>query len=283
MNLHIAFSGGRTSAYMTKFLLDQCGVRDVFNDVKVVFANTGQEHEETLNFVNRCDIEFGFNTIWVEAEIISPIKGVGTSFRVVDFNTASRDGRPFEDVIRKFGIPNRTWQFCSRELKANAVRSYLRSVGWKKRDYFSAIGIRHDEIHRISSNCERDRLIYPLAEWRKVDKPYINYWWSQQSFDLKLKEHQGNCKWCWKKSKRKLLTLAIESPEIFEFPARMEREYANHGNPNRKERAVFFQNYTSTLELLEESRSLDFTPFIDKYHEELDAPNGCSESCEGFE
>lgn len=278
MKLHIAFSGGKTSGYMTKLLLDK--VAFLYEDVKVVFANTGQENEATLDFVHRCDKEFGFNVVWVEANVLSDVKGVGTSFKIVDYHTASRDGKPFEDVIRKFGIPNRTWQICSRELKANTVRAYLRSLGWRKKDYVSAIGIRHDEIHRISANCERDRLIYPLAEWFKVDKMFINTWWATQTFNLTLKEHQGNCKWCWKKSKRKLLTLANETPEIFEFPARMELMYAKAGNPNRKERAVFFQNYTSTIELLEEARRGDFNPFVDKHYDE---PNGCSESCEVFQ
>ena len=277
MRLHIAFSGGKTSGYMTKLLLDK--VAFLYEDVKVVFANTGQENEETLEFVHRCDREFGFNVVWVEANVLSDVKGIGTSFKIVDYNTASRDGKPFEDVIRKFGIPNRTWQICSRELKANTVKAYLRSLGWKKKDYVSAIGIRHDEIHRISANCEKDRLIYPLAEWLKVDKLFINTWWATQSFNLNLKEHQGNCKWCWKKSKRKLMTLANETPDIFEFPARMELMYAKAGNPNRKERAVFFQNYMSTAELMEESRK-PFDPFIDKFYDE---PNGCSESCEVFQ
>lgn len=279
MNLHIAFSGGRTSAYMTKWLLDH--TKMYFDKVVVVFANTGQEWENTLKFVKQCDDNFGFNTIWVEAEI-HPQKGIGTSHKIVNYHTASRNGEPFEAMIAKYGIPNRTWQICSRELKANAVRSYLRSIGWKKRDYISAIGIRYDEIHRISANCERDNLIYPLAEIHPVDKLFINTWWATQKFNLQLKEHQGNCKWCWKKSKRKLLTIATETPDVFDFPARMESLYSKAGNPNRKERAVFFQNYTSTIELLEQAKN-PFDPFVDQFHKDLDAPNGCDESCEVFQ
>ena len=50
--LVISFSGGRTSAYMTHLLLQQ---RDLWKDVIVLFANTGQEDERTLDFVNNCD------------------------------------------------------------------------------------------------------------------------------------------------------------------------------------------------------------------------------------
>jgi len=215
MNLHIAFSGGRTSAYMTKILLDRW--KDKYNKIVVVFANTGQENEETLKFVRDCDDNFGFNTVWVEAEV-NQEKGKGTKHTIVNFETASRDGRPFEDIIKKYGIPNQTWQICSRELKEVTVRSYLKSLGWKRKDYVSAIGIRADEVHRVSSNMVKQRTIYPLVEDYPCSKPYIINWWRKQDFDLNLREHQGNCKWCWKKSKRKLLTLAVETPEIFDFP-----------------------------------------------------------------
>lgn len=59
--LVISFSGGRTSAYMTKMLLDSLD-RSIY-DIAVVFANTGKEREETLDFVHECDIRFGFDTI----------------------------------------------------------------------------------------------------------------------------------------------------------------------------------------------------------------------------
>ena len=113
MNLHIAFSGGRTSAYMTKILLERDSHK--YNNVVTVFSNTGQENEETLEFVKNCDDKFGFNTVWVEAEV-NPSKGKGTTHRIVNFDTASRDGRPFEDVIRKYGIPNQTWQILFQDL-----------------------------------------------------------------------------------------------------------------------------------------------------------------------
>jgi len=65
-NLLISFSGGRTSAMMTKYLLEN--YKDKYNMI-VVFANTGKERKETLDFVNMCDKEFGFNCVWVEADI----------------------------------------------------------------------------------------------------------------------------------------------------------------------------------------------------------------------
>ena len=50
--LFVSFSGGRTSAYMCWWLLNNKA--DVY-DFIFIFANTGLEHENTLKFVNQCD------------------------------------------------------------------------------------------------------------------------------------------------------------------------------------------------------------------------------------
>lgn len=287
INLLIAFSGGRTSAYMTKWLTEN--KQNNFDNIEIVFANTGQEYEETLEFVNRCDKEFNLGVVWVEASV-SVKHGKGTGFKIVDFVTASRNGEPYENVIKKFGIPNQSHPICTRELKLRPIQSYLKSKGWKKKDYVTALGIRCDEAHRISSRCEEDRIIYPLIEYHPMDKPTINWWWKQQDFDLNLPEHKGNCSWCWKKSKRKLLTLAKEDQGIFEFPNRMEQYYGRVGAEFRKENAsdrnnrVFFRGNQSTIELLYEATQ-PFTAFTDKnydYNAYMDDPNGCTESCEIF-
>lgn len=288
-NLSISFSGGRTSAYMTWWLLNF--KRDDYNEIVITFANTGQEHEKTLEFINRCDKEFGFNTVWLEA-VVSPEKGIGTTHKIVDFETASRNGEPYEQVIKKYGIPNQTWQICNRELKLAVMRSYLRSIGWKKGTYQTAIGIRADEMDRVSSQMAKEKIIYPLVEMNKCTKEIVNNWWSKQNFNLEIPEHLGNCTWCWKKSKRKLLTLAVDHPEVFEFPMRMESLYSTIGaefenGTNQHERRVFFRNHTSANDLLEEAKK----PFVkfeetifnaDIFDFEMDSAGSCNEGCEVF-
>ena len=78
--LLISFSGGRTSAFMAWWLLNN--KQDKYEMI-LVFANTGKEREETLEFVHKCDVEFGFNTVWIEAKVQE--KGIGTSFNVVNY------------------------------------------------------------------------------------------------------------------------------------------------------------------------------------------------------
>lgn len=93
--LVVSFSGGKTSAYMTYLLLRQ---HKNLRPLTVIFANTGQEHEATLDFVHRCDMELQFRTVWVEAAV-SQAKGEGTTFTQVTYETASRHGEPYEAVI----------------------------------------------------------------------------------------------------------------------------------------------------------------------------------------
>lgn len=282
MDLVISFSGGETSAYMAKWLMDNKAHE--YNRVFCVFANTGQENEATLEFVNKCDKEFGLDVHWIEA-FVRHTKRRGTISQPVDFESASRNGEPFEHVIRKYGIPNQAYPHCTRELKLQPIKHFLKVHGIY--DYHMAIGIRADEIDRMQHDAKEKGLIYPLVKLG-ITKPHVNLFWSQQSFRLKLKGYQGNCKWCWKKSMRKHLTLLNESPDIYDFPERMERLYGLSGHNVDGNKRVFFRNNMSTSELRELAKQ-PFTPADDDsvvYPEpdlfgfNLDVAGGCSESCE---
>lgn len=279
--LFISFSGGRTSAYMTWRILSE--MYDSYDEIIVLFANTGQEHEETLKFIRKCDEVFGFKTIWVEA-VVNPMRGCGTTHRVVDYHSASRDGRPFEDVISKYGIPNKNFPHCTRELKQNPMYSYLRSLGWEAGSFDVAVGIRADEIDRISKSAKEKGIIYPLIKWN-IRKQDIISWWVKQEFNLYLPEHLGNCTFCWKKSLRKHMTLAIENPSVFYFPARMEQNYADAGPGDFDRPRKFFRKNLSTDDILKLAVETEFEPFVDENHvfdPVLDLSNGCEDSCEVF-
>jgi len=225
--LLVSFSGGETSAYMLWWVLENWTNE---YDVKVVFANTGQENEETLLFVQKCSEHFNVEVVWVEA-VVNPENKKGTTHRIVDFGSASRNGEPFEAVIAKYGIPNPATPHCNRELKLNAINSYLKAIGWK--DHFTAIGIRADECDRMNAKMKERRLVYPLITDKPMTKPKINAWWDLQPFRLNLKGYQGNCKTCWKKSDPKLYTLIIEDRSQFDFFEQMEKKYGNFIPPSR--------------------------------------------------
>lgn len=273
--LFISFSGGRTSARMTKLLLDN----PTHGEIIVGFANTGQEDERTLEFVDRCDRELGFNTVWIEAKI-NRRHGDGTTFEIVDFVTAARNGEPFEAVIQKYGIPNPNFRHCTRELKLNPMTAYLRSIGWGPGSYDTAVGIRADEIDRMSINARANRIIYPLIKWG-IRKSDILSWWAGQSFDLELPEHYGNCVTCWKKSDRKLLTLAAENPNLFNFTAAMEAKYPDAGPGDFDRPRHFFRKNRSALDIVALAQS-PFEPYRPEMELqfEMDLGSGCEESCE---
>lgn len=224
---------------MTRFLLTRW--RDRWDEVVVGFANTGEENEETLEFVNECDKAFGFNVVWLEA-VTHPGERASCTHRVVDFTTASRHGEPFEAVIRKYGLPGPGGRMhCNRELKLNAMLSYLDSIGWTPGSYDRAIGIRADEKERCSSTAKDSRIVYPLVHWLPVTKPHVNEFWMKQPFRLRLTGYQGNCKWCWKKSLRKHMTLLSENPEKYDFPERMDAMYGKVGHEFDEGKAVYEQ------------------------------------------
>lgn len=279
--LLISFSGGRTSGYMTKRLLDERGPDD---EIAVVFANTGQEHDETLKFVDRCNRAWNAGVVWVEA-VVHPGERKASTARVVDYETADRTGSPFEAVIAKYGLPNKKWNHCNRELKLNPIHDYAQeTLGWERGSYETAIGIRLDEADRQNVNAEKERLIYPLIRWG-VRKPEVLAWWAKQPFDLYLPAHLGNCVWCWKKSLRKQLTLTSQHPEFLDFPARMEARYAFAGkqeDPKDLQPRRFFRGNWTTLDLRARA-ALPFEPFRDGNHVRdpaLDDTDGCDEACD---
>lgn len=279
--LLVSFSGGRTSAYMCWWLLNNKS--EDYNFV-FVFANTGQEHEKTLDFVNECDKRFGLNLVWLEA-FVEKEKGEGTKHKIVTYETAARKGEPFRDVIMKYGLPNSDWPHCNRELKISPINSYMRSIGLPTKTA-RAIGIRSDEIDRMDIRAVREgRIIYPLIKWQPITKEEIRHWWAQQNFDLDIPEHLGNCVTCWKKSDRKLMTIAKEEPSRFDFFRSMEK-YGDITPRTDGEFRVFFRGFNTVDDIFEMAES-DFKPFKDNMPElqlrlldPLDFTNGCEESCE---
>lgn len=279
--LFVSFSGGETSGYMTYQILNHW--RREWDEIVVVFANTGQENEATLTFVDRCDREFGFNTVWVEADVKHG-KREATGHKVVSWATANQNGEPFEEVIKKYGIPNAKFPHCTRELKLNPMRSYIHSIGWEPGTYDTAIGIRADEAQRRSKAQFEERLKYPLMDTFPTTKADINRWWAAQPFRLELLSYQGNCKWCWKKSIRKLLAIMDDDPSNFDFPEEMEALYGTVGPEFKKTvepgyKRVFFRGNRSTKDLKAIHRSVNFVG----HQPDLlldEEPGGCAESCE---
>ena len=248
-NLFVSFSGGRTSAYMAWWLKKNYSGEMVF-----VFANTGKEREETLNFIDKCDKVFKLNLTWVEYNPL-PTYGKANWFKIVDYKTASRNGEPFRMFIQKERIPNMAYPNCSGRLKSLPMHNFIKhGIGWKK--YKTAIGIRYDEKRRINwEAAKKNNYYYPLATDHRVDESFIRHWWDNMSFDLELKDYEGNCDFCWKKSDRKLVTLIRDGKVNIDWWIEQE---ANSDY-------TFFRNGKSALDLIEMAKDERIKSVDDKH------------------
>lgn len=221
-NVQISFSGGRTSGFMLNQIAEANG--GIPDRCQVVFANTGREMPQTLDFVQEVSDRWGIPIAWVEFDREGK---AGERFRLVSHNSAARNGEPFKDLIRqKKYLPNQQARFCTGDLKIKPSRDYLRSLGWES--WMSALGIRADEPGRINREPQRERWQrwYPLAD-AGVSKHDVAAFWRKQPFDLQLvnikgKTPLGNCDGCFLKSEANLAALARDYPERHQWWQDME-------------------------------------------------------------
>lgn len=223
----ISFSGGRTSGYMLwRVLQSNSGLP---TDGIVCFANTGKEDEATLKFVKDCEENWKVPIIWLEYQ------NGETRYKVVNFETASRNGEPFEMLIEyKKYLPNPVTRFCTAELKIRTLNRYLKDLGWDHDENSDWIGIRADEPRR-AAKVDKSRVPLFVAGITAKD---IGEFWKSQSFDLELpningKTFHGNCDLCFLKGYPQTLSLIQEKPERAVWWAKMENKIQSSGKFQR--------------------------------------------------
>jgi 3'-phosphoadenosine 5'-phosphosulfate sulfotransferase (PAPS reductase)/FAD synthetase len=229
----ISFSGGRTSAYMLWRVLQSNG--GLPPDAVVFFANTGKEDEATLRFVRDCAEQWNVPITWVE------YRNDEAGYAVVDYKTASRNGEPFEAIIRKRNyLPNPVTRFCTSELKIRPMHKLLRAnwqaLGWDAHDleWDQMIGIRADEHRRVSkirarghsTETTKETMLMPLAD-AGITVADIGEFWEAQPFRLELPTYNGktlagNCDLCFLKGAAQVQSLIAEKPERAIWWAKME-------------------------------------------------------------
>ena len=237
-HVQIAFSGGRTSAYMLYHILEANG--DLPDRVVVTFQNTGREMPQTLDFVHECASRWNVDVIWLEYRPQTPF------FEIVSHNNASRKGEPFEALIQKRKyLPNVVTRFCSVELKIRTAKRYLVDQSWTH--WTNCVGFRADEPHRLNKPKPRDRWVvwHPLADCG-VTKSDVARFWDAQSFDLRLPNIDGvcwlgNCDGCFLKSEGKLSHLARSYPKRHAWWEHMEEQVGQFTNGSG---ATFSKSYS---------------------------------------
>ncbi len=255
----ISFSGGRTSAYMLWRVLQANGGK-LPDEAVVCFANTGKEDEATLEFVRACSERWGVPIQWLE------YRNNQTGFALVDFKTASRNGEPFAEIIKKRNfLPNPVARFCTVELKIQPEVKFLKSFGWS--DWVNFVGIRADEPRRVAkikanpsggkAGPERET---PLAT-AGITKTEVGAFWAACDFDLDLPNlngvtYHGNCDLCYLKGASQILSLIAERPERAVWWAAQENSITNshiaNGGTFRSDRP----SYAEMLKFSQEQRDM---------------------------
>lgn len=229
----VAFSGGRTSGLMLRRILD-AGEKPI-----VLFANTGKERDETLDFVHHIDTEWGVGVVWLEYtrvdttdERLAALKTERMRsyfknqdrmhwFRVVDFVGAARhrdERTPFDELLEWMSVlPNSRARACTSQLKVRTMQRYLWSRGIYS--FVNHIGFRADEPDRAydliySGDRDKDvRFSFPLCSDGTIERD-VREWWSRQSFDLRLDSYEGNCHLCFLKRRAVKQRLIREQPAL---------------------------------------------------------------------
>lgn len=264
----ISFSGGRTSAYMLRRILDD-GLQP---DVHVLFCNTGKEVSQTLEFVRDCERHWSIKIRWLEyrrrvlpnyesvvveraaaaARSVSRVwdylpagSAKEPGFVEVDYSSASRKGQPFENLIECSGIPNAATRLCTTEMKIRIMKKFMLANGYKR--WTNVVGMRADEPARVAKlrpkPKERWEYALPLADAGVVAADVLAYW-AQQPFNLKLVHDpvlgtfEGNCDGCLLKSADRLIAVEQMRPRTLAWWTAQERRTGSFFRIDRTYAAV---------------------------------------------
>ena len=233
----VSFSGGRTSAFMLRNILDAYG-GSLPAQGHVVFANTGKEHPATLDFIKEIETRWSVPIQWVERDFKNE-----AGVRLVNFDTASKNGEPFGDLItKKHYLPNPITRFCTEELKVKAIAKYMKSIGVESGTM--AVGLRADEprrVHRVNGDTRNGfDYVCPMHSAGHVIADVLEFWKSSD-FDLMLPNNDrafGNCDLCFLKGRSILERVIRHDPSLADWWIEREKEI---GAKFRKDIPTFAQ------------------------------------------
>jgi len=191
----LSLSFGRSSAYMLwETLMANDGIPE---DCLVIFSNTGKELNETLDFGHAIETNWGVDVLWLEFD------GLKKEPKIVDYDTASRNGEPFDLLIsEKMYLPNPMARFCTSELKIVPMEKYAKSIGMDS--FLTVIGIRADEPRRAAKQKIKEDYAVPMSDAGATIETVRDFW-DKQNFGLNLPmmpngvSNLSNCDLCFLK------------------------------------------------------------------------------------
>ena len=240
----IAFSGGRTSGFMLWHILNYYDGK-LPNDVHVVFANTGKEMPETLDFIQECSQRWTVPVTWLEYD-----PNCKFQTKIVNHNSASRNGEPFELLIDRYKqLPNMHHRICTAHLKTKRFARFGRhELKWKF--WTNVIGIRADEKRRFIGKEKPKEFpwhsIAPCVYADCTSRDVVNFW-KEQPFNLNLESvngatPEGNCDLCFLKGAKLLQGIMRKDPsKATWWIAQEQKKYTvtKTGKPIKQENNYF--------------------------------------------
>lgn len=244
-------SGGRTSGMMHALTL---AANPGATEYQGCFANTGRENEVTLRFLYDIDRHSPRPLAWLEFRP-PPVWGQAPRFAqtaVVNFETAHRGGRIFEDFLATLAAyrqqekgegpvaPHSTMRLCTSYMKLKTIHRWLEE--WLDQPYMYRVGLRFDEPDRVDSllrqstaRCDFECPLYEAG----ITRAMVNEFWAMQPFDLQLAEPYGNCSLCFLKDEADIATIMLDDEEEAKWWLDLQDRYGDFRRGQTSMRTIF--------------------------------------------
>lgn len=317
----VSFSGGRTSAYLCKIMIEKFGK----SNVDFIYMDTGAEHPKTYEFIRKVNDHFGLELVCLRGDFNQEL-GKGHTYKVVSIDDIGPDLKPYTELVKKYGTPSISGKWCTSRMKEETHDKYCDDV-YGKGNYETWIGIRADEPKRVLGTylgvkwASRDLTPYQLsitlqhielkqvvcgisdiyeemrerflmlrgknlrymAEITEAEKDDVLDFWAGQSFDLGIDEWLGNCVFCFKKSNLKLAAAQRDEPEMYEEWLKMIDGAKERPEQDRDSRHVMYRKKMTLPNLIATFDGSTGNEIKSRIRggHHVDT-NSCSESCEVF-
>jgi hypothetical protein len=199
-------SGGRTSGLMGAL---------THPSTLLTFQNTGLENPLTYDFIDRLEDAYERPIVRIEWRPPEKKGDAPKNFRFAE--VSSKDLYRGPDLMRGMILAIKDYReanergglvtpwagsrLCTTHLKHRVKDHWMASLGYREFDTY--VGLRADEPGRVSDlkkqSGQAKQLLTPLYD-AGIDKPAVMRFWAAQSFDLKLKDFEGNCEDCFLKN-----------------------------------------------------------------------------------
>lgn len=218
--VQVATSGGRTSALLAFLYLTYH-----HGEVTFDFGNTGREDDGTYTFIQRLSDHIPMRYFEVRKPLDHNSGPSKMGFEKVPFERLNRTGKPIRIVLESIAeyraakgegpiAMNPVMRLCTAYTKAKMLARVCEAAGWES--WTKALGLRSDEPGRVAKMSSRDTravtTVAPLAELG-ITQCMVDAFWQEQSFDLEIQPHQGNCTLCFLKDEADLADIMLNGKD----------------------------------------------------------------------